>query len=211
LRADRRQILTTFLAAASALSAGLVFAATETILNDELMKSGPLGDRSLGSRSAPVTIIEYASPTCPPCARFATTVLPKLRARYIRTGKMRFIFREFPFDPVATGASVLARCADEDQYFDLIETLFREQDKWAVANPLPPLLDIAEHAGFSKKSFEACLSNQEVINGIESERARAAEQFKVSGTPTFFINGNKHTGIMSFDEIEQEAAPYLKK
>ena len=175
------------------------------------MQPGPLGDHALGSERAPVTVVEYASMTCPPCARFATTVLPQLKARYIDADKLRFIFREFPFDPLAVAASVLARCADEQKYFSMIETLYQQQDKWAVRNPIPPLIEIAQQAGVSGDGFKACLANREIIDGIEWVRARAAERFKVSGTPTFFINGNKHVGTMTLDEIEATIKPYLKK
>jgi protein-disulfide isomerase len=218
LLGTRRQTVKRILVGWPALTFGAAFAAggwtpasAEPVSEAELLQPGPLGDRELGPKKAPVTIVEYASMTCPPCARFATTVLPALKARYIDKGKMRFIFREFPFDPVALAAAALARCADEQKYFALIETLYKEQAKWTVASPLPPLLEIAEKAGFTEDAFKACLSNAEVLGGIESARRRAVEQFRVAGTPTFFINGDKHTGIMSLDQIEREMRPYLKK
>jgi protein-disulfide isomerase len=112
---------------------------------------------------------------------------------------------------VAAAAAVLARCADAQKYFSMIETLFQQQDKWAVRNPIPPLMEIAQQAGFTEDSFKVCLANREIINGIEWVRARAADPLKVTGTPTFFINGNKHTGAMTLDEIEATIKPYLKK
>src|ERR1700687_5944958 len=101
----------------------------------ELMAPPPLGDESLGSANAPVTIIEYASMTCPHCAHFHETTFPELKKKYIDTGKVRFIFREFPLDSVAATAFMVARCADKDKYFPMIEVLFQQQNTWAVGPP----------------------------------------------------------------------------
>ena len=191
-------------------SGEIASAAADTVPADDLMQAGPLGDQEMGSEAAPVTIIEYASMTCPHCANFAVNVLPKLKERYIDTGKVRFIFREFPFDPVATGAFMLARCADKDKYFPMIETLFQQQSKWAVRDPMEPLLTIAKQAGFTESSFKECLANQKILDGIEWVRNRAADKFKVNATPTFFINGEMHRGEMSLDEMEKAIQQYLK-
>jgi protein-disulfide isomerase len=185
-------------------------AAAETVPTADLMQPGPLGDQAMGSENAPVTIVEYASMTCPHCANFAVNVLPKLKEQYIDTGKVRFIFREFPFDPVATGAFMLARCADKDKYFPMIEVLFQQQSKWAVREPMEPLLTIARQAGFTESSFKECLANQKVLDGIEWVRNRAADKFKVNATPTFFINGEMHKGEMTLDEMEKAIEPHLK-
>ena len=101
--------------------------------------------------------------TCPHCAHFHETTYPELKKRYIDTGKVRFIFREFPLDPLAAGASMLARCADKEKFFPLIETLFQMQRTWAVDKPIPPLMAIAKQAGFSEQSFNACLSDQKML------------------------------------------------
>src|SRR5581483_8992125 len=126
----------------------------------ELMKPGPLEDMVLGDPKAPVTVIEYASMTCPHCAHFAEATYPELKKKYIDTGKVRFIFREFPLDPLAAAGSMLARCAGKDKYFPMVETLFSQQREWVVQKPLEPMLTIAKQAGFTKDSFEACLANQ---------------------------------------------------
>jgi protein-disulfide isomerase len=118
----------------------------------DLMTPSALGDQSLGKDDAPVTIIEYASMTCPHCAKFHEITYPELKKRYIDTGKVRFIFREFPLDPVAATAFMMARCAPKDKYFPLIEVLFQQQETWAVgppASPLPLLLQIAKQANFT--------------------------------------------------------------
>ncbi len=144
----------------------------------ELMVPGPLGDQAVGSPTAPVTIIEYASMTCPHCATFHETIYPEMKKKYIDTGKVRFIFREFPLDPLAAAGFMLARCAGKDKYFPLIETLFAQQKDWVVQKPLQPMLAIAKQAGFTQESFDECLANQQVLNGIEEVRARAAQKFE---------------------------------
>lgn len=176
----------------------------------ELLQPGPLGDRTMGEPDAPVTMIEYASLTCIHCANFHTGVLPGLKEEYIDTGKVYFIFREFPFDPLATGASMLARCADEDRYFPFIELLFSRHSDWTRSQePVNALFNLAKQAGFTQESFDSCLSNQEIQQGIEQVRDRAAEQLNVNSTPTFFINGEMVTGVQSVDELDKLFAPYL--
>jgi len=180
----------------------------------ELMAPEALPDMSMGNEKAAVTVIEYASMTCPHCAHFQETTFPELKKRYIDTGKIRYIFREFPLDNLAAAASMLARCAgetDKNKYFALIDTLFHQQQTWAVEKPLPPLLALAKQAGFTEQSFNACLSNQKVLDGIEAVRRRAIDKFKVASTPTFFINGNSYSGAMSIDEMAKIIDPLLAK
>jgi protein-disulfide isomerase len=185
----------------------------ETVPTEELMRPGTLPDMTMGNEKAPVTIIEYASMTCPHCAHFQEVTFPELKKRYIDTGKVHYIFREFPLDSLAAAAFMLARCAgkdDKDKYFALIDTLFRQQRQWAVEKPIPPLLAIAKQAGFTEQSFNACLANQQMLDGIENTRQRAIKQFKVQSTPTFFINGTAHPGALSIEEISKLIEPYLK-
>jgi protein-disulfide isomerase len=176
----------------------------------ELMLPGPLGDQIMGAADAPVTVIEYASMTCPHCASFHETTYPAMKKKYIDTGKVRFIFREFPLDPLAAAGSMLARCAGNDKYFALIETLFAQQKDWAVQKPLAPLFAIARQAGFTQQSFDECLANQQVLSGIEESRTRAASKFNVTSTPTFFINGKLVKGGLTMAELDKQVAPYLK-
>jgi protein-disulfide isomerase len=187
--------------------------AQETVSSAELMKPNSLPEMVMGNEKAPVTIIEYASLTCSHCAHFAENTFPELKKRYIDTGKVRFIFREFPLDPLAAAAFMLARCAgetDSAKYFALVETLFHQQRTWAVEKPIEPLLAIAKQAGFTEKTFDTCLSNQKLLDGIESMRQKAANQFKVESTPTFFINGAKHPGDLSIEAMSKLIEPYLK-
>jgi protein-disulfide isomerase len=176
----------------------------------ELMTPGPLGDQALGAANAPVTIIEYASMTCPHCSHFHETTFPEMKKKYIDTGKVRFIFREFPLDPLAAAGSMLARCAGGDKYFPLLEALFSQQKDWVVQKPLAPMLAIAKQAGFTQQTFDECLANQKMLDGIEASRTRASEKFNVNSTPTFFINGKIFRGALTPEELDKQMALYLK-
>jgi len=176
----------------------------------DLLVPGPLGDEIQGQADAPVTIVEYASMTCPHCAQFQAKTFPKLKERYIDTGKVRFIFREFPLDPLAAGAFMLARCADKDKYFAVIDLLFGTQRDWVVPNPLQPLLNVAKQAGYTEETFNTCLKNQQVLDGIQNVRDRAAKVLNVESTPTFFVNGKRVVGDVSIEDLEKEMKPYLK-
>jgi protein-disulfide isomerase len=175
----------------------------------ELMQAGPLGEQSVGKPDAPVTVIEYASMTCGHCANFHNKSYPELKKRYIDTGKVRYILREFPLDPLAAGAFMLARCAGKDKYFPLVETLFEQQQQWAVQRPIEPLFAIARQAGFTRESFDACLKDQKMLEGIEWVRDRGAK-FGVNSTPTFFINGKMYPGALTVPELEKAIDPLLK-
>jgi protein-disulfide isomerase len=188
-------------------------ALAQSVTAAELMQPNPLGEMSLGPANAPVTIIEYASMTCPHCAHFAATTWPVLKRDYIDKGKVRFIFREFPLDPLAAAGFMLARCSakdDSEKYFVMIDTLFHQQKTWVVQKPLPPLLAIAKQAGLSEQQFNDCLANQKLIDGLEALRQRASEKLGVSSTPTFFINGDKRSGDLSIDDLTKAMEPYLK-
>jgi protein-disulfide isomerase len=202
------------LASVAAGTAGIYSAgpaqAQQQVSTEELMAPGPLPEQVLGAVEAPVTIVEYASMTCGHCATFHEKTYPELKKRYIDTGKVRFIFREFPLDPLAAAGFMLARCAGDGKYFPLVETLFHKQREWAVQKPLPPLLAIARQAGFTEDSFNKCLQNQKLLDDIEKVRERAAAKFGVNSTPTFFINGKKFSGALSIDEMEKQIQPYLK-
>ena len=176
----------------------------------DLMMPGPPGDHVLGDANAPITIIEYASMTCPHCAHFHETTYPEMKKKYVDTGKVRFIFREFPLDPLAAAGSMLARCAGKDKYFPMIDALFSQQKDWVVQKPLQPMLAIAKQAGFTQQTFDECLANQKMLDGIEEARTRAAAKFNVNSTPTFFINGKIFRGALTPEELDKQVALYLK-
>jgi len=178
---------------------------------EDLAQAGPEGDVVLGSDKAPVTIIEYASMTCPHCAHFSATTFPELQKRYIDTGKVRFIFREFPLDALAAAGFMLARCAGNDKFMPIVETLFAKQADWVVREPIEPLKSIAKQFGFTEESFNQCLANQKVLNAIEEVRDRAVKKLGVNSTPTFFVNGKKLVGDVTMEQMVKEIEPYLKE
>jgi protein-disulfide isomerase len=174
-----------------------------------LLKPGALPDMQLGKDDAKVTIVEYASMTCPHCAHFAETTFPELKTKYIDTGKARYILREFPFDPSAEAGFMLARCS-KDNYFPMVDVLFRQQANWVgVNNTKDALLQIAKLAGFTQESFEACLTDQKLLDDVRSVQKRGADEFKVDSTPTFFINGKTYKGAMSIAEMSAIIDPVL--
>jgi protein-disulfide isomerase len=189
---------------------GPAWAQTFSVL--ELEAKGPLDDIPLGSASAPVTIIEYASMTCPHCAAFEVGVFPKLKEKYIDTGKVRFIMRLYPTQPVQLSAAayMLARCGGPDKFYPLIETLFQQQQKWVVQNPIPPLFAIAKQAGFTQESFDTCIGDKAELNKIQQVWNTASSKFQVDSTPTFFINGQKFAGEMPIEQFDKAIEQYIK-
>jgi protein-disulfide isomerase len=189
---------------------GFVLPALADVSKEELMTPGPLGEKTQGDPKAPVTLIEYAAVTCPHCSDFFLHQFPEIKSKYIDSGKVHFIFREFALNALDTAGFMLARCAGDSQFFPIVDTLFEKQREWVVQKPLEPLMAIAKQAGFTQQSFEECLKNQKVEDGVKWVRDRAAEKFGVTGTPTFFINGKKFTGNPTAAEIGKEIDGYLK-
>ncbi|MBN7807072.1 DsbA family protein [Agrobacterium rosae] len=167
-----------------------------------VMKPGPLPDRGLGDVNAPVKIVEYMSMTCPHCAHFHNTTFDEIKKKYIDTGKVYFVIREFPFDPRAAAAFMLARCAPEQQYYPFVSMLFKQQQSWATAQDArAALLQMSKMAGFSQETFEACLTNQKLLDDVNATMQRGATEFGVNSTPTFIINGKRYAGDMSVENM----------
>lgn len=174
-----------------------------------LLKPGALPDKVLGKEDAKVTIVEYASMTCPHCAHFAETTFPELKTKYIDSGKVRFIFREFPFDPRAEAGFMLARCAG-DNYFPMVDVLFKQQQTWAAAeNVKDAMFQLSKLAGFTQESFNACLTDQALLEQVRAVQKRGADEFKVDSTPTFFINGKTYKGALSIEEMSAIIDPLV--
>ena len=169
-----------------------------------LMAAGPLPDIVVGSANAPNTIVEYASMTCPHCAQFQTEVFPQVKAKYIDTGKARYILREFPLDNLAAAAFMLARCSGNDRYYPMVDALFSTQESWAVpgVDAKDKLLRIARQAGMSKDEFDKCLTDKELFSKIVQVRHIANDKFQVDSTPTFFINGKRLKGDHQLKDFE---------
>lgn len=176
----------------------------------EVLKPGALPDMVLGEANAPVTIVEYMSTTCPHCAAFHNNTFDAIKAKYVDSGKARFIVREFPFDPRAAAAFMLARCQPQDstklteaaQYYPMISMLMKQQETWAAAQDgREALLQMSKLAGFTQESFQACLTNQKLLDDVNAVRERGAKEFGVAATPTFLINGKRYSGDMSVDSM----------
>jgi protein-disulfide isomerase len=227
---SRRTLLSASATGGAVTVAGLTMAAParsqgrrpapETVNVEELMKAGPLGDVSMGKADAPVTMVEYASLTCGHCASFHTGTLPALKQKYVDTGKVRLVFREFPLNQLDAAVYMLARCmlqadgkaagGNQDRYFALIDVLFRQQRVWAFGNdPLAAITAITRQAGMTQPEFETCLNNQAILDGLNATRDRAVNAFGVESTPTFFVNGKRVLGAQPLAEFEKIIDPLL--
>ena len=179
----------------------------------DVAKPVSLPDMALGPANAPVTVTEYASMTCPHCAAFNAEVFPKIKSTYIDTGKIRYVFREFPLDIKAAAGSMLARCIAKDdagKYFAVVDMLFKQQSDWVMKNTTETLTRIGKQAGLSAKAVEDCLKDQALLDKIAADQKYAAEVLKVNSTPTFFINGDVIKGEASFDEFDKKIKSLLK-
>ncbi len=169
----------------------------------DLHAEGVLKDIAVGKADAPVTVIEYSSLTCPHCASFHKNVLPELKSKYIDTGVVRYIVREFPLDNLAVAGFMLARCKS-DKYNEIVEDLYKHQEAWAfVKNPLEKLKERAKKAGYTDESFNACLRDQALLDKIVQVREKASSVFKVPSTPTIFVNGKLLRGASHLRQIEE--------
>lgn len=210
---SRRTFASCLLGAAAAAFVGLPAFSLQPALAQsasDVNMAGPLGDVVLGSPDAKVTVIEYASLTCSHCASFHETAYPTLKSKYIDTGKVKFILREFPLDPLATAGFMLARCAGNDKYYAVTDLLFQQQRNWAFTDkPLDALLQLAKQAGFTQESFEACLKDQKTYDAVNWVKDNGADKLGVNATPTFFINGKVENGALSVDRLDQILKPLV--
>ena len=159
-------------------------------------------DHVLGDPKAPITLIEYASLTCPHCAHFSVTVLPDLKKKWIDTGKVKLIYRDFPLDQTALKAAQLAECAGKDKYFGVIDMIFETQPKWATASdPIADLSKSLRIAGMGENEVKACLADDAVANGVVADY-RGGETLGVNSTPTLFINGEQFKGARTVEELD---------
>ena len=206
LISKRDFILASAAVAGMALAAPLAFAAVDI----KILNTPPAeGDMTMGPDTAKVTVIEYASATCPHCAAFYNDVFPALKKEYIDTGKIHFIFREFPHNDAALAAFMVARCAPKEKYFPLVDVFFSTQPEW-TKDPLAGLNKIAQQAGFTKESFDACLKNEAVAKNILEVR-KTADGLGVTGIPTFFVNGEMmESGEKTIEEMRKKIDPLLK-
>jgi protein-disulfide isomerase len=215
--ASLRRLAFAAVLSAAALGAHGALAATaapepeRTVDMATVMKPGPLPELAMGDSSG-VPVVEYGSLTCPHCAAFSREVFPELKKDYIDTGKVRFIFREFPRNPLDVAAFVLARCVGEDKTFAAIELLFNEQDKWAfVDKPLEPLIAAMRPTGLTQDQAMTCLKDQAKADAVVAIGKRATEEIKLTGTPTFVIGGKVYGGELTMDQLRAILDPLVKK
>jgi protein-disulfide isomerase len=207
----RRAVFAILLAFAAMPCTGSAMA--QSAIAAAVAKPVSLPDIVIGSAKAPVTITEYASMSCPHCAAFGENVFPMLRSRFIDTGKVRFVFREFPLDPTAAAASMLARCIakdDSEKYLGAVETLFKLQDR-LVAQTKDTLFFVGKLNGMSEQEVEGCAKDQAQLDRLAADQQYALRALNVVSTPTFFLNGVKLQGSMSFEELEERLKPLLRK
>ena len=170
----------------------------------------PLPDKTLGDENAPVTVIEYASMTCPHCRTFHENAFQQLKEEYIDTGKVKFVFREFPLDPLATAVSQLARCS-EDRYFDVVDLFFETQRQWAVQEgALDEIRKLAKQAGFTNATFEACLTDRALTERIAATAQKGSQEFNVRSTPTIIVDGEKLEGSRTIGALRDAIDPKLE-
>jgi protein-disulfide isomerase len=201
----------TALAAHGALAATAAPEPDRTLDMATVLKPGSLPELATGDASG-VPVVEYGSLTCPHCATFSREVFPELKKDYIDTGKVRFIFREFSRNPLDAAAFVLARCVGDDKAFAAIELLFNQQDKWAfVDKPLEPLIAAMRPAGLTHDQAIACLKDQPKADAIVAVAKRATDEIKMSGTPTFVIDGKVYGGELTIEQLKAILDPLVKK
>jgi len=176
-------------------------------------QEGP--DMVMGLATAPVTIIEYASLTCPHCAAFHTDTLPKLKSEYIDKGLVRFVYRDYPLDGAALNASMIARCAGPARYFTFLDVMFKQQSTWARGNTVPELTNnlkrLVRLGNMPPDEFDACLAKKEIETAVLAQRMAGDQEFRITGTPTIIVNGSKHQGAPTFEALDQVLKPLVRR
>jgi len=200
-------------AAASAISlCGVASAsAAEGDMVDMAKLMAPaIPDKVMGSAEAPVTVIEYASPTCPHCAAFHNNVFEGFKTAYVDSGKVQFILRPFVRNVLDAAVFMLAEASGETNYNNVIATYFRTQQTWGTSDkPRDAILEIAKQLGFTQETFDAALSNQELFTGMETMREQALNELGLEGTPTFYINGKTLSGDKTMEQLAAEIDPLV--
>ena len=180
--------------------------AADAVVNPDI---GP-EDRVLGDEGARVTILEYSSLTCPHCAQFHSEGYRHLKSAYIDTGKVKLVFRDFPLDGLALRAAALAECVPAERYFPFLQLLFEGQQSWAGSNdPLTELVRLGQLAGLGQEYAKACLQDEARMERIIQERLDGQKEYKIDSTPSFIIDGRRHPGALTADELDEILAPLL--
>jgi protein-disulfide isomerase len=192
------------------VAAYFVFASSS---GDGVPSAGPMAiilkndDRTLGSPKAPLTVLEYASPQCPHCAHFEMDIFPQFKQQYIDTGKVFFIFRVFPLSAVDVAAESIARCLPEDNYFQFLDLLYRNQPKWdpdgyQIADVHGALVDMGKIEGLSASKVDSCIQDQAAAKRIQDVGQDATTRYGINGTPSFVVNGQVHGPFEDYQEFK---------
>lgn len=164
----------------------------------------------LGDPAAPVTVIEYASLTCPHCATFHTETMPEVKKRYIEPGKVKFEFRDFPLDELALRAAQLAQCAGPERYYRFLDVYFAQQESWArAADPIAALKQLSRLGGMSEEAADTCLADKALEDRILQGRLDGQAEHGVSSTPTFVVGEAKDSGALTIDQFAALVDPAL--
>src|SRR6266446_3449718 len=203
--------------AVAAIAAGVYFGTRPPVAGPPPVAAASTADKSallavqptdhvLGDPKAPVTLIEYASFTCPHCAHFATQILPAVKKKWIDGGKVKLIYRDFPLDQTAVKAAQLAECSGNDRYYAVVDMIFQTQANWAAASdPIAELAKSLRIAGMGDKEVKSCLANDAVANAVIADY-RGGETLGVNSTPTLFINGQQYRGARTVEDLDQAFA-----
>ena len=171
-----------------------------------------LTDLVYGKADAPVTIIEYASLGCPHCATFHEETFPKIKKAYIDTGKVRFIFRDFPLGAPALAAAMVSRCAGPKRHGGMVDLLFSSQRNWARAeNPIDAIAMVARMGGLGPDDVQACIKNTELMQTLQARAKEASDKNGINSTPSFLVNGTLISGSVPFEEFQKTIEAALKK
>jgi protein-disulfide isomerase len=174
------------------------------------LEPGPLPELSIGD-AAGLPVIEYGSATCPHCAHFDKDIWPEFKKAYVDTGKVRYIFREYSRNNLDVAAFMLARCVGEDKAYATIELLFASQDTWAFGgSPLEGLITALRPTGMTREKVTACLNDQAKADAFAQIVKNADDKFKISGTPSFIIDGKVYGGALSLEELNAILKPLVK-
>ncbi|MEE9314142.1 MAG: DsbA family protein [Rhizobiaceae bacterium] len=201
----RRRLLQNTTSAAVTLAAfGMFSSAALGASTDKFFEKTLLPEIYKGDDKASVTLTEYASMTCPHCKSFHEQVMPEIQKRYIDTGKARYTLREFAFDPRASAAFMLARCSPKQNYYAMIDLLFASQEVWARSKtPAKTLLDLSKRGGFTEETFNACLTNRDLLGQLNDVKTRGEKEFGVRAVPTLFINGVQFKENLTIENVSK--------
>ena len=186
------------------LTAALAVALPEAVQADIAPIEEATEEKVIGDPNAPVTVIEYASLGCPHCAHFHADTYPQIKRDYVDTGKVKYIFRDFPLGTPSVAASMIARCAGSKRYFPMIDIFFRMQNQWSRAeNPLEALKKTARFGGMSASDVDACVANQALLDHIQKVAETAQSEHDVNSTPSFVVAGRKIAGALPYADFKK--------